>query len=126
MRPRDHKRLFITTGVTVVIAAICIYFYFDPADSVFFPRCPFLSVTGFQCPGCGSQRAIHSLLHGDISAAWHYNCMLILFAPLIALLLFAEFTRNSYPRLYTRINSAPVIWGSFIVLFLWGIVRNIF
>lgn len=121
-----NRRLWIASAITAVLVAVCVYFYFDPSDSVFFPRCPFLSLTGFQCPGCGSQRAIHALLHGDIASAWHYNCMLLIFAPLIVLLILSEFTRKSHPHFYTRINSAPVIWGSFIVLMAWWILRNLF
>lgn len=111
--------------MTLLLAAICVYFYFDPSDSILFPKCPFLTLTGYKCPGCGSQRAVHSLLHGDIAAAWHYNMMLLLFIPLIVALIVAEFTRTVYPRFYTRINSTPVIIGSFIVLMLWWVLRNI-
>ena len=120
-----HKRLWIAASVTLLLAAICVYFYFDPSDSILFPKCPFLTLTGYKCPGCGSQRAVHSLLHGDIAAAWHYNMMLLLFIPLIVALIVAEFTRTVYPRFYTRINSIPVIIGSFIVLMLWWVLRNL-
>lgn len=126
MAVKIDRRLLIVAGVALLLAAICVYFYFDPSDNRFFPRCPFLAATGYLCPGCGSQRAIHALLHGDIASAWHYNCMLLLFAPLIVLLLYSECVRTSCPRFYSRINSAPVIWGSFIVLTLWWILRNIF
>src|SRR5580693_9291812 len=37
---------------------------FDPATSGIFPPCPFRYLTGWYCPGCGSLRAIHQLLHG--------------------------------------------------------------
>lgn len=126
LEPARYKRLWVVAAISVLLAGICVYFYFDPTDSVFFPRCPFLAVTGYQCPGCGSQRAIHALLHGDIAAAWHYNCILLLFAPLVLALLVSEFTRTKYPRFYSRINSAFVIWGCFIVLMLWWLLRNIY
>lgn len=123
--PAKCRRLSVVAAIFVLLVAVSIYFYFDPTDSVFFPRCPFLVATGYQCPGCGSQRAIHALLHGDIVSAWHYNCILLVFAPLVAALIFAEFTRTRYPRFYSRINSAAVIWGSLVVLTLWWIFRNV-
>ena len=34
-----------------------------------YPTCPFLAITGWYCPGCGSLRAVHDLLHGDLAGA---------------------------------------------------------
>ncbi len=41
-------------------------YFFDPAQSgsCFIP-CLFRLVTGRRCPGCGAQRSIHQLLHGN-------------------------------------------------------------
>ena len=35
--------------------------------------CPFLAVTGWQCPLCGGTRLGAALLHGDLAAAWAAN-----------------------------------------------------
>lgn len=35
--------------------------------------CPFRAVTGWQCPLCGGTRLGAALLHGDVSAAWAAN-----------------------------------------------------
>lgn len=35
--------------------------------------CPFLTLTGWQCPLCGGTRLGNALLHGDIAAAFAYN-----------------------------------------------------
>lgn len=117
------KRLKYLIAIVTLIVALCVYFYFDPSDHLF-PRCPFLVATGYECPGCGSQRAIHALLHGDIVAAWHFNAMLIVFIPLIVTLLIAEFRRTAAPRFYRMVNSSYVIWGSAILLVVWWILRN--
>ncbi len=37
--------------------------------------------TGLSCPGCGSTRMLHSLLHGDVLAAARYNVLALLMAP---------------------------------------------
>lgn len=49
----------------------------------FFPKCPFKAVTGLDCPGCGSQRAIHQLLNFNLIAAFKYNPLLLLSIPYI-------------------------------------------
>lgn len=39
--------------------------------------CPLLSLTGVQCPLCGSTRAAGALARGDIAAAWSYNALFV-------------------------------------------------
>nr|WP_242610765.1 DUF2752 domain-containing protein [Aquimarina brevivitae] len=55
------------------------YYSFDPeqSSSGFFPSCPFHYLTGLHCPGCGSQRAIHDLLHGRFGEAFSHNALLL-------------------------------------------------
>jgi hypothetical protein len=33
------------------------------------PKCPFKMITGFSCPGCGIQRALYAIMHGNIKEA---------------------------------------------------------
>ena len=106
------RRNIIVAGIFLAILILCVYFYFDPSDH-FFPRCPFLSMTGLECPGCGSQRAIHALLHGDLAAVWHYNAAL--YVP-------CDVYDEYY---YWAVNSRYVIWGTGIVIILWWILRNL-
>ena len=49
-----------------------------------FPACPFLSLTGCYCPGCGTLRALHTLLRGDVAGAIGYNVLTVLSLPFIA------------------------------------------
>ena len=73
-------------GLLVVFAGLAVLFFdLDPAKHNIFPRCLFNSVTGYYCPGCGSQRAIHSLLHFDIAGVVSYN---ILFIPAFLLIIY--------------------------------------
>lgn len=118
------NRYLIILLTLAIAAGICVYFYFDPGDSAFFPRCPFLSLTGFQCPGCGSQRAIHSLLHGDITTAWNKNALLVASLPFVGLLVFSEMTRLRHPKLYRALNSGMVIKICFAIVVAWWILRN--
>ena len=82
------------TLVITAIAAVALYTAIDPESSVFFPKCPFHMLTGLECPGCGSQRAIHSLLNGDIAAAIHYNLLIVLSIPYLLLLAILEIAKR--------------------------------
>src|ERR1700722_4899252 len=67
----------------MVVAGIVLYSY-NPIDThSIYPPCPFHYLTGFYCPGCGSLRAIHQLLHGNIISAIHFNILMILLLPLL-------------------------------------------
>ena len=71
-------RPLAAVGLISLAAAGAILFFFDPARYAFYPNCFLRSITGLNCPGCGSLRAIHALLHGDIIAAARLNLLLVL------------------------------------------------
>ena len=50
-----------------IIGVAVLFFVLDPNKHEIFPRCLFHSLTGGYCPGCGSQRALHSLLYSEES-----------------------------------------------------------
>lgn len=121
------RRTIVVLLVLALLLAIgVVYYTVDPSASGAFPRCVFLSATGLKCPGCGSQRAIHALLHGDVIGAFKYNALLLVAIPWIALCLFAESQRTRNPRLYARLNAPLLIWLFLAALLLWWLLRNIF
>jgi len=66
--------------VIVGLGVLSLYFFINPTSTALFPKCPFYVITGFLCPGCGSQRAIHHIMHGDIFLGLRQNYLfLILF-----------------------------------------------
>ena len=121
-----RRSLVITVVIVLLLVFGFIYYAIDPATSTVFPRCTFLTITGYKCPGCGSQRAIHALLNGDIKGALGYNAMLIVAIPWIALCLFAEGQRTRRPRLYERLNAPLLIWLFLVAVLAWWLLRNIF
>ena len=46
--------------------------------------CPLHTLTGLDCPFCGSTRMAAALLEGDLNAAWHFNAAILVLGPLIA------------------------------------------
>lgn len=121
-----RRSLIIVLIVVVLLLFGFIYYAVDPSASTIFPQCTFLQLTGYNCPGCGSQRAFHALLHGDIGAAFRYNAMLIIAIPWIALCLYAESRRTRNPRLYARLNAPLLIWLFLVMVLMWWLLRNIF
>src|ERR1700730_15059946 len=84
----DRTRQVATAGfIWLGIAAGAIFLYlFNPASPTnqgIFPQCPFRLLTGWQCPGCGSTRAFHQLLHGHFLAASELNPLMVLTLPFI-------------------------------------------
>lgn len=112
--------------IVFIAAFIFVFHRFDPSDSAFFPKCPFYVATGYKCPGCGSQRAIHALLNGDISQAFHFNAMMMICIPILAFLFLGGILKNKYPRLF-RITVNPFLSWSLVLLILsWWLLRNVF
>jgi hypothetical protein len=120
-----RKKLLIA-GLAAAAAAAVALRVFDPATSGVFPPCPLYYLTGWYCPGCGSLRAIHQLLHGNLQGAWAMNPLTIILLPFLAYGLAShallELRGQGLPRLFL-----PAMWiralGVAIVLF--GIARNL-
>jgi hypothetical protein len=66
-----------------VLALGLLYYLYNPVGHSFFPECPFYALTGLDCPGCGSQRALYALLHGHLLQAAAYNLLFVLALPFI-------------------------------------------
>ncbi|WP_294083528.1 DUF2752 domain-containing protein [Proteiniphilum sp. UBA5384] len=87
--------------ILLIIAALYIFYTFNPEMQPLFPKCPFLLATGYECPGCGSQRAIHSLLHFNVGAALRYNAFMVLALPYIFLGIYQEYLggKKRHPKI---------------------------
>jgi hypothetical protein len=82
-------------------------------------------LTGLTCPGCGTTRGLHHLLHGNVATAFQLNPFLILALPffLYALLSYTNTVLRGKP---IKRNTLPAkyIWALFaFVLFFW-VFRN--
>lgn len=109
----------------VAVAAV-IYFVFDPSEVEFFPKCIFYQMTGLECPACGSQRAVHAILHGNILEGLKTNPFIIISIPyaigLISILIFkTPFTT----RLRAKLLHPIVVYAYCIIFVAWWIIRNL-
>lgn len=111
--------------MVVCLAALLAYWVCDPMQSSWMPSCPFYSLTGWQCPFCGTQRMAHALLCGRLAEAWRHNALMLLSVPLWLTLLVAYLFRHSRPSLYARLLSARAAGLYLAVAVLWAVVRNV-
>jgi len=73
---------FVWTALA--LAASAVLYLYPPAEHSWYPVCPIFALTGWQCPGCGSTRAIYELLHGNLSAAFAWNPLAVIWVPMVA------------------------------------------
>jgi|AntDeeMinimDraft_5_1070356.scaffolds.fasta_scaffold00936_8 hypothetical protein len=80
--------------VTLGVAALSLLAVFNPYEVSFFPRCPFHSLTGFLCPGCGSQRCLHFLLTGQFSNAFREHALIPFAIPYLGFHIFMQLKKR--------------------------------
>ena len=124
MKPIISRRPAIALTVAGVIIIAIIYSLFDPA-APFFPRCPIKMMTGVDCPGCGSQRALHALLDGRFAEAFAFNPLLFLLGPYACTVIILEWFPQRHPRLRTALTSTTAIAAIMVAIVAWTIIRNI-
>lgn len=91
------------------------------------PRCPIKLITGFDCPGCGSQRALHSLLDGHPLESLHYNLLLPFTVAYLAVcgLHWINPGWNRVATLYNKLTTPLALWIIVAIIVAWTILRNI-
>ena len=79
----QHSHALMGLGLACAAASGAMLYIFPPDRFRFYPPCPIHLVSGLLCPGCGATHALVALLHGDLSAAWRDNALLILLLPVL-------------------------------------------
>ncbi|MDT0555460.1 DUF2752 domain-containing protein [Patiriisocius hiemis] len=122
------KRLLVVLVIIFsIVGLLTIYYFNNPSEHSFFIPCPFKFATGYHCPGCGSQRAIHQLLHLDIAAAFRLNPLMVLSLPLIfwglGIMIWNYIYQTEY-RVWLFYNKY-FIYGYFGLAVVYWVVRNL-
>ena len=127
LRPLVVMAWAAVLAVTAVL--LVVLFAFDPARHDFYPVCYWRSWTGLNCAGCGSLRATHHFLHGELATAFRYNPLLVLVTPLLAVGLAWRCWKLLRPTsIPPRLDERPRlgwIWIGVVVLVAYTILRNI-
>jgi hypothetical protein len=112
--------------VTALAGAVVVLFIFEPAQSSIYAPCLFHKLTGLYCPGCGSTRALHQLLHGHFIKAMSFNSLTVLVLPFLiyAFLSYGltAIKNCQLPRIFVR----PIfVWTLVAVIIIFGVLRNV-
>lgn len=120
------KYLFIGLGILAGLFLIYIYYNINPAGQSWIPKCPFHSMTGLYCPGCGSQRAIHDFLHFNIIEGLKHNFLLGLGILALFYKVLLLIRSGFYPEKNTSlIQSTKMPWIILFLIFGFWFLRNI-
>ena len=120
MIPAPSRARWVRWAVQVGVAgAAAVLYAVAPELNSWLPPCPVHELTGWHCPGCGSLRAIHRLLHGDFSGAVRLNVLMVASLPLIGWLMLADLRRRA------PLARSWAIWTYFAVVLVYGILRNL-
>ncbi len=120
-----YRRSTVIAIWSVLLAGAAYLFTFEPGRSGLFPVCLFRFLTGYTCPGCGSTRAMHQLLHGDVVSAFELNPFFLLALPflLYALVRYSVIVMRGGVPVHNRLP-APYIYALFVVVVSFWIFRN--
>ena len=126
--PRRLLVLAILASLVAAAGAIAL-FAVNPSSSRLFPPCPFHAATGLYCPGCGSTRAAHHLLHGRFATAFDFNALMVVSLPFLACAgaLGALRLAGRTPRRPPVSQRLPAwaVWALLAAVLLFGILRNL-
>jgi hypothetical protein len=120
-----YRRSTVVAIWSLLLAGATYLYVFEPGKTGFFPVCIFRLCTGFTCPGCGSTRALHQMLHGHFATAFTLNPLFLLAIPFIlfALLRYSvAVMRGRVPR--QNFIPASFIYALFVIVVSFWIFRN--
>ncbi len=81
--------------------------------------CPFHMITGCDCPGCGMQRSVFSLMRGDLSQSLDHHPSGIFFVLFILVFLL----HLKFQHRYTRLSMNGLLIMTVVVAILQYILR---
>lgn len=121
--PRPTKPLIIG----LALLPLCtLYYFIDPTAAGWPFRCLFKTLTGWECPGCGSQRALHALLHGQLSQAIDFNPFLCIALPYLLLIIAASYIRHPRAQRLLRLaTSLPAALAYIAAALAYTLLRNL-
>jgi hypothetical protein len=121
-----YDRFLLFGGILAAVVALGALRIFDPALSGLFPPCPLHALTGWNCPGCGSLRAMHQLLNGNVTTAFAMNPFAVIALPFLCYGLASQVWQEIRGRYLPRIFiPGPWIWAMAVAIIAFGVARNI-
>lgn len=128
MMTPTRRQHILRTAAAAVATAVLLYAYRLVVDVTgFMPRCMFKWITGWDCPGCGSQRAFEALLAGNFREVLTHNLLLAPAMVYLGVLLFCYIfsDKSRVGRLHDALTSAPAIAAIAVIVVAWWVLRNL-
>jgi Protein of unknown function (DUF2752) len=111
----------VTTVTVLLVASLVVLYAVDPTRHMVTPPCPYLTLTGIACPGCGLTRCLHFLLHGDVAQAFAFNPWAFVIAP--AAVAFALLPALADEMRTLRVRTG-ISWVMLVVTLAFWVWRN--
>lgn len=126
-----RQLIIIILGLAALIIMVLIlkfYYNNNPENSKVMPKCIFYTATGYKCPGCGGQRALHYLLKGEIKKSFLQNPLLYLMTGYVFLLIILKIKliEEIFPKLSKQITGIYACSFLLITIIAFWILRNVF
>ena len=126
MRLTSRPRFWAVVIVLGALAAGAVLYCLAPETTPWFPVCGFYKLTGLYCPGCGTARGLHHLLHGDLLGACRSNILIVLCLPLLGYLLVSQVVLATSGRTLKPLSiPARAAWLILAAIMLYWLARNI-
>jgi hypothetical protein len=120
------RRLWLAAVAVAGVAAAAVLYRFRPGGAGIYPPCPFHALTGLHCPGCGTLRALHGLLHGRFIVALGLNVLTVLSIPFFAYAFAVDAVAAFRGRPRPVARPAPRLgWALLGVILSYWVLRNV-
>lgn len=120
-----RKRIINFSMAIAFVIAIVLLFIYDPTTAGFSYHCPVKSLTGFDCPGCGGQRAVHAMLHFRVKEALAYNPFLVIVTIYLASVIIIRCLKGPrIDKIRRFILGETMVWIYLVLMIIWTIARN--
>lgn len=124
MDPRPKIRAWGLLLATVASGAAV--FVLTPGETPWLPPCPFYYLTGLYCPGCGTLRGLHALMHGSLIGAWRCNPLMVLCLPLLLYAIASQVSVALTGRSIRELTFSPLASKLAVaIISTYMVVRNI-
>lgn len=122
----NFKNIFKFLVVAVFLGMLSLYFFWDPSHVAIFPKCPFHELTGIYCPGCGSQRAVHDIINGEVIDGFRHNYLIIMVIMILGYQGYVLFSQHILKKTVENLLHKSKITNTILVLvIMFWILRNI-
>lgn len=124
-RSRGARMVGPATLAAAVVASLAYTRAVDPHAGGFYPLCPIHAVSGLYCPGCGTIRALHALVHGDLPMAFGHNVLVppLLVALVVGIVVWGRSRWRGTPLRLDPPTWLPLTAGALVLVF--GLLRNV-